>query len=89
MPASHQEIDRFDVGADTDHPGFSEMHPADEGHWVRYDDHLAALQAEREKLREKLLSDKACAASTSCFSFGTIRQIIDEQFDALEVAEGG
>lgn len=29
---------RFNVGPDPEHPGFSEMQPNDNGHWVRWAD---------------------------------------------------
>jgi hypothetical protein len=43
------EIRRFSVGPDPEHPGFSEMHPAGDGHWIRYSDHETALAKAREE----------------------------------------
>jgi hypothetical protein len=47
------ELQRFSVGADPDHPGFSEMRPDDEGTWVRFEDSAKRLK-EAERQREEL-----------------------------------
>ncbi len=47
-------IQRFNVGPCMDHPGFNEMHPAEDGNWIHVND-LPALLAH---FKERLLSEE-------------------------------
>jgi hypothetical protein len=45
---------RFDIGPDPDHPGFSEMHPAEGGRWVffsEYEERVKEMER-KEQIRE-------------------------------------
>jgi hypothetical protein len=47
--AKMPEVERFNVGPDPEHPGYSEMHPhPTAGAWVRYPD-FEKVEAEREE----------------------------------------
>jgi len=45
------EIERFEIGPDGDHPGFSEMHTDGDGRWVLHSDHLQALTQQEVRIK--------------------------------------
>lgn len=79
------KIERWDVGPDYDHPGFQEMHRAEDGHWVRFEV-VTQLQDRIEEL-ERLAKEDSEAFVRERERAEKAEARIAEQEEALKLAD--